>query len=150
MQVIRATLDHVAQLARLFDGYRVFYEQESDLEKASAFLKARLSNDESVIFAVANAEGTLLGFTQLYPLFSSVSARRVWLLNDLYVASESRRQGVGQLLMDAARDFARDTGAKGVALETGVTNAGAQALYEKLGYEKQDGTFWYFLGIDAG
>ena len=147
MKVIRIDASHLDALAVLFDGYRVFYGQPSDLEKARAFLEERLANEESVIFAVTSEAGELLGFTQLYPLFSSVQARRVWLLNDLFVARHARRQGVGEMLMEAARHFAVETGAKGLALETGVENAGAQALYEKLGYERQEGTYWYFLGV---
>ncbi|MFK7844855.1 MAG: N-acetyltransferase family protein [Rhodothermales bacterium] len=146
MEVVRAGLEHLDRLSKLFDGYRVFYKQASDMNKARAFLKDRLENNESVIFAVETPEGDLLGFTQLYPLFSSVSARRIWQLNDLFVAGHARRKGVAQMLMDAARLFAIETGAKGLALETGVDNTGAQALYEKLGYEKQEGAFWYFLG----
>ncbi len=147
MKIIKVNMDRVDEVAVLFDGYRVFYKQDSDLEKARSFLGARVENEESVIFAVEADAGKLVGFTQLYPLFSSVQARRIWLLNDLFVAPEARRQGVGEMLMDAARDFAAETGAKGLALETGVDNHGAQALYEKLGYEKQDGTWWYYLQV---
>lgn len=146
MEVVRAQIEHLDRLAELFDGYRVFYKQPTDVEKARAFLKERIENDESVIFTVETEDGQLLGFTQLYPLFSSVSAQRTWLLNDLFVAKHARRKGVAQMLMEAARVFAVDTGAKGLSLETGTDNTDAQALYEKLGYEKQDGTYWYFLG----
>ncbi len=148
MRVIRAELSHLDQLAKLFDGYRIFYKQATDVAACRSFLKERLENNESVIFAVEDEAGKLLGFTQLYPLFSSVRVRRVWLLNDLYVAADARRLGVGELLMNAARDFAKETGARGVALETGVNNTNAQALYEKLGYERVEGAYWYFLGVD--
>ena len=148
MRVIRATLSHLDQLAVLFDGYRIFYKQASDIDACRSFLKERLENDESVIFSVENEQSDLLGFTQLYPLFSSVRVRRVWLLNDLFVAMNARRLGVGEMLMNAARDFAKETGARGVALETGVNNTSAQALYEKLGYERVEGAYWYFLGVD--
>lgn len=147
MTVIRVNEQHVDEVAELFDGYRVFYGQASDFEKARTFLQARIQNDESVIFAVASEAGKLVGFTQLYPLFSSVQAQRVWLLNDLFVAPDARRQGVGEMLMETARQFAFETGARGLALETGVDNHNAQALYEKLGYEKQEGTWWYFLQL---
>lgn len=147
MQIIRATDSHLEQLVPLFDGYRVFYKQPSDPQKARLFLRERIANGESVIFAAADDAGELLGFTQLYPLFSSVSASRVWLLNDLYVAPEARRQGVARALMEAARKFGKETGANGVALETGIDNTQAQALYEQLGYVRQEGTWWYFLGI---
>ncbi len=150
MEVIRVHADRVDEVAELFDGYRVFYKQESDIEKARTFLGERVANDESVIFAVESDAGKLVGFTQLYPLFSSVQVRRVWLLNDLFVAPEARRQGVGEMLMHAARKFAEETGAKGLALETGLDNYGAQLLYEKLGYVKQSGTMWYFLNLLSG
>lgn len=149
MQIQRATSKHLDQLAILFDGYRVFYEQPSDLQKARDFIEARIEKNESVIFVVEDEDGELLGFTQLYPLFSSVQARRVWLLNDLYVAKIARRRGVASMLMEAARQFAEETEAKGVALETGTDNHSAQALYDKLGYKRQSGTYWYFLNIDA-
>ena len=132
----------------LFDGYRVFYKQPSDPEKARAFLAERIEKEESVIFAAEDGNGALLGFTQLYPLFSSIAARRVWLLNDLYVAPEARRRGVARALMNATRAFGEKTGVRGIALETGIDNTQAQALYEDLGYVKQEGTWWYFLGVD--
>jgi len=104
--VFRADAQHLDVLAPLFDGYRRFYRQPSDLAAARRFLADRLAADESVIFAAALPEADgLAGFTQLYPFFSSVRMRRVWVLNDLYVAPGARRQGVARALMDAAHAF---------------------------------------------
>jgi GNAT superfamily N-acetyltransferase len=129
-----ATLADLAPLAELFDGYRRFYEQPSDLDGARRFLLARMEARESVVF-VAEREGGLVGFTQLYPSFSSASMRRLWILNDLFVAPEHRRGGVGGALMARAEAFARDDGAKGLALATQKTNARAKALYESRGWQ---------------
>src|SRR5438034_7649072 len=113
----RATLADVQPLAPLFDGYRRFYEHRSDIEGARRFLTARLGAGESVVF-VAERDGRLVGFTQLYPSFSSGTMNRMWILNDLFVAPESRRSGVGAALLKAAETFAREGGSKGLVLAT--------------------------------
>ena len=133
-------------VAPLFDAYRVFYKQPSDLARATEFLQARLSNQQSTLFFATDASGKAVGFVQLYPSFSSVSTQTVWILNDLYVTPNARRQGVAKLLMHRARDFAKATGAKGLSLETSHDNINGQALYESLGYVKSD-AFHYFLSV---
>ena len=143
----RATLDDLDGLTLLFDGYRVFYERRSDRARARAFLQERLQRGESVIFIARDATGEACGFTQLYPLFSSVSAQRIWLLNDLFVAAAARHAGVGHALMERARAFAKETGALRLVLETAEDNHPAQALYEWLGYVREAGTRHYSLEL---
>lgn len=140
--VIRADAQHLDALAPLFDGYRQFYRQASDLDGARRFLSERFARGESVIF-LASGETGPAGFTQLYPFFSSVRMRRVWILNDLYVAPEARRTGVARALMDAARDFAQADGAASLELATERTNEQAQALYDDLGYEREE-DYWHY------
>lgn len=133
-------------LAPLFDAYRQFYERPSDLTLSREFLAGRLRNGESVVF-LAEEDGACLGFVQLYPLFSStaLSPRRLWLLNDLFVAPTARGRGVGRELMQRARRLAEDSGACGLELATARTNVNAQALYESLGYHRDDEFFRYEL-----
>jgi len=146
MQLRRATVKDVDAIAPLFDRYRQFYEQTPDAAKAREFIQARLSADESVIF-IAEDQGQVLGFTQLFPSFSSVGAARAWILNDLYVLPEARRQGVARALLDAAADFGRSTGAARLELETDHDNRSAQALYRHMGWEVYDGTMRFRLGL---
>lgn len=143
----RATLDDLDALATLFDGYRVFYRQPSDPALARAFIEERLRLDESVIFIARDGSKEALGFTQLYPMFSSVAARRIWVLNDLFVASGARKRGVARALMDRARDFATEKGALRLILETAEDNHAAQALYESLGYVRESGERHYSLEL---
>ena len=137
----RATLEDLDQIAPLFDGYRRFYGQAADIPRAKAFLRERLERNESTIL-LAMRDGTAAGFTQLYPLFSSVRTARLWLLNDLFVAEHARRGGVAHALLDAAVAFAREQGAAGVMLETMRDNAPARALYRAAGWHEDD-TQWY-------
>jgi ribosomal protein S18 acetylase RimI-like enzyme len=141
-QLVHVTPEQVELVAPLFDAYRQFYGQQPDLDGARRFLAERLGRGESVIFAVVEG-GRALGFTQLYPSFSSVSMRPIWILNDLYVVEGARRRGVGVQLLRAARDHARQTGAVRLALSTAVTNMKAQALYEWDGW-KRDTAFLHY------
>lgn len=142
----RANTDDLEVLVPLFVAYRVFYGQASDRKAAHAFLCARLEHDESVVF-LAEREGRAAGFTQLYPLFSSVGISRVWLLNDLYVAESARRRGVAGVLLDAARRHGEATGASGLMLQTDRGNVAAQALYEREGWRREEGYYWYELAL---
>lgn len=148
--ITRATLADLDGLAILFDGYRVFYGKPSDPATARAFLRERLSHDESVIFLARDAKGNALGFTQLYPCFSSVSARRLWILNDLFVSADARRRGVAKALLVRAREHGQETGVVRLTLQTARDNAQAQALYESLGWVRQEGMYEYALELQGG
>jgi GNAT superfamily N-acetyltransferase len=123
------------RIAPLFDAYRQFYGQPPDFEGARQFLAERLGRGESVIFAVIE-DRRPLGFTQLYPSFSSVSMKPIWIPNDLFVAEDARGRGIGAQLLRAARDHALRTGAARIVLATAVTNTKAQALYERDGWQR--------------
>jgi len=143
--VRRASLDDAVTVGVLFDAYRVFYRQAADVEAAQNFIRDRLANDESVIFVAEDADGRSLGFVQLYPTFSSTTTPpgKLWLLNDLFVAENTRRRGVGRALMERAERLARETGAVGLTLSTAVDNLRAQHLYETTGYRRETVFFVY-------
>ena len=141
----RAAIGDLDDLVPLFDAYRRFYEASSDHAAARAFLTDRIERDESVIFLAYAAPHLPVGFTQLYPSFSSVSLKRLWILNDLFVSSDVRRGGVGRALLERARQHAVETGAKGLVLSTGVMNKPAQTLYESCGWLRDDEFFQYHL-----
>jgi GNAT superfamily N-acetyltransferase len=145
-----ATTDDLAALVPLFDGYRQFYAQRSDLAGARAFLDARLCTGDSTILLAETHDGSVAGFTQLYPMFSSVRLARTWVLNDLFVADHARRRGVARALLAAAADFARDDGALRLELETTPDNTGAQALYRDCGWQAYDGTLRFHLPLARG
>ena len=146
MNIRNAEQKDLDALTRLFDLYRVFYECTPDPVSARAFLEERLTNGDSRILGAFESE-TMLGFTQLYPSFSSSEMRRIWVLNDLFVDPDQRRQGVGGALLDAARDFGKTTGATYLSLETQTTNLTAQSLYESKGWEQDDEFYTYSLSL---
>jgi len=135
MKISIATKKDLDPLALLFDGYRVYYKQVSNIEGGRSFLTERFLKNDSVIFIAYNEEGQGEGFTQLYPSYSSVSMQRTYILNDLFVSEKSRGKGVGEALMKQAKLFAREMNSKGLTLETEVDNP-AQKLYKRLGWVK--------------
>ncbi|HKR77947.1 MAG TPA: GNAT family N-acetyltransferase [Rhodanobacter sp.] len=135
-EIRRATFHDLDALVPLFDGYRQFYGKPSDESGAREFLTARLRLNESMILLARDEHGVAAGFTQLYPLFSSVRMVRTWLLNDLFVAAAARRRGVAKALLEAAVTQARNLGAASLSLSTAHDNLPAQALYESLGWQR--------------
>ena len=146
INVTRASINDIEQVALLFDQYRQFYKQDSDINLAKNYIINRISTETSTIF-LAKVDNRAVGFTQLYSSFCSVDASPIIILYDLFVDSASRQSGVGKALMDRAKDYATQIGASRLDLETENTNVNAQRLYESLGYERETYFYKYSLEI---
>lgn len=142
MEVKRATTKDITQLSAAFDAYRVWYRKESDLDSAKKFLTERIEANESIVF-IATENDEVLGFTQLYPLFSSTRMKRLWLLNDLFVYKQHRGKGISKLLIDAAKKKCIDTNGCGVMLETEKSNDIGNILYPKTDFELNESHNFY-------
>ncbi|MXZ83550.1 MAG: GNAT family N-acetyltransferase [Synechococcus sp. SB0666_bin_14] len=138
MTTAPASLKDLDAVATLFDDYRVFYGQPSDLPKARIFMEARLTYNDSHVILARSKSGAPTGFTQLYPSFSSVRLAPLWILNDLFVDPRFRGRGVGRNLMRHAEEDARAAGACAVTLATQMQNVQAKHLYEGLGYVRDE------------
>ncbi len=146
MTVRQATVADLDILVPLFDGYRQFYRQPSEPDRVRTFLRDRFAHNQSVIF-VAEQDGAPVGFTQLYPSFTSAGLGRIFVLNDLFVDPAARRTGAGAALLEAAAEYGRRVGALRLVLSTEVTNMAAQALYERLGWKRNSDFHAYQLGL---
>lgn len=144
----QATARDIDLVAPLFDAYRQFYGQVANVDLARNFLSERFVNSESIVL-VAASDAAIVGFTQLYPSFSSTRVSRIYILNDLYVAPEHRRSGIGRLLLTGAATFARETGAVRLSLSTAHSNVPAQRLYESLGWVLDEKFRTYSLAVGA-
>lgn len=149
MPIRHARLADVEALGALLDDYRVFYGQASDPDAARRFLARRLGLGDSHLLMHCGDDGVPQGFVQLYPLFSTVRLAPQWRLNDLFVAPQARRRGVGRALMNAARDLALAQGVRQLTLATRIDNQAAQALYEALGWQRDRDFHHYALRLDG-
>jgi len=139
----RATIGDLDTVAPLFDAYRQFYKQASDLPRARNFMQERIERNESIVFVAETDARKGVGFCQLYPTFCSVRAAHTYVLYDLFVSPEARGTGAGRSLMLAAEAHAAKTGAARMELSTARTNVVAQALYESLDWVRDDAFFVY-------
>ena len=132
MHILKVTVKEIEKVLPLFDQYRQFYNQPNDLTGASAFLSARIEQNQSIIF-LAEIEEQPAGFVQLYPSYSSISMKKAFILNDLYVDKSFRGHGVGQALIETCFAFCEQKQAKYLTLQTAPDNKTAKRLYEKMG-----------------
>ena len=139
-----AGLPELQELIPLFDDYRIFYGQSSDRTGAEKFLSERLQQYDSVIFMAFEGDSAV-GFTQLYPIFTSVGMKRSWLLNDLFVAPAARKKGIATLLLERAKKHGRDTASRWLLLSTGAANTTAQSLYETNGWQRVNDIYYEFV-----
>lgn len=147
-RVRQATSDDFDQLVPLFDGYRQFYGEVSDLSLARQFLAERMSRGESVVLIAQGPDLAAIGFVQLFPSFCSVRAAPIYILNDLFVAPAARRRGVGTLLLKAVAETGRAAGAARLELSTAITNVTAQRLYKVLGWKRDEEFYVYSLSLE--
>lgn len=150
LTIRQAVLADLDALASLFDGYRQFYGQASDVDGAQAFLRERFHHGQSVLFIahdLATPGHPAVGFTQLYPSFSSVSMARTFVLNDLFVAASHRRHGLGTMLLNAAADHAQALGAVRLTLSTAHDNLTAQSVYRAMGWQRDERFQVYHLPL---
>jgi len=147
MSVLPATPADLDPLTELFAGYLEFYKVPRESAEIRSFLQDRLQHGDSQLLLACDEQGVAQGFVQLYPLYASLALRPSWLLSDLYVLPAARRQGVGEALMNAARAHAEASGACGLQLETARENHAGQALYERLGYVRDEVYLTYWLAL---
>lgn len=141
--ITEATSEHLPQLVEMFEAYRDFYGQRPDKLGALQFLTTRLRQKDSLIF-VAEHRKRVVGFAQMYPLFSSLQMKRLWLLNDVYVDPEYRKRTVGRQLIDHCKAQARKTKAQGLLLEAEKTNTLGNKLYQRTGFALDSEHNYYF------
>ena len=146
ISIHQAGLDDIVSLEALFSGYLEFYQRKHESAAIRHFLSERIANKESIIF-IATSGANAVGFTQLYPAFATLSLKPSWILNDLFVLPGARGMGVAKALMAAARQLAAETKACEIFLQTARSNYKAQALYEKLKYQRDDEFLVYTLSI---
>jgi ribosomal protein S18 acetylase RimI-like enzyme len=143
LSIRKASIDDLSQLAQLFDAYRQFYQQAPNLQLAKTFIAERINKQESVIFVAENLEKQLIGFCQIYPSFCSVEAAKIGVLYDLFVVQSARKTGAGRALMLAAYEYAAKNGMARLDLTTAKNNHAAQALYESLGWVRDEIFYTY-------
>jgi len=142
--IVQATLEHIEQLTIAFEAYRKFYKREANKKLAQNFLEERIQKKESIIYIALDENNNLLGFTQLYPLFSSTRLKKAWQLNDLFVHEAARGQGISKGLINKAKELTIATKACVLMLETEKNNIIGNKLYKATDFQLETNNFYYW------
>lgn len=144
IEINSATKESIPAITMLFNDYRMFYKKENDIDSAKKFILDRFNNKDSFIFS-ASYNNKIVGFTQVYPTFSSLQMKKIYVLNDLYISKEYRSLGIGRRLIEHVKEIAKKNDINTIVLETASDNIKAKALYESLGFDKEIGMDAYVL-----
>ena len=147
ISIVQGDAHNVHEAAGVFDLFRQHYGEQSDIKTCVEFLVARQEASESVVYFAKDDVGDVVGFTQLYPMFSSVPFRRDLFLGDLFVVETARGKGIGRMLLEAAKIYGNDIASKGILLTTDIENTNAQELYKSFGFEPDTGNRYYYLTL---
>jgi ribosomal protein S18 acetylase RimI-like enzyme len=150
MIIQQATLNDLSKLAPVFNDYRVHFNKSGDVVATNSFLQQLLIKSQAIVFIAIDEETTeIMGFTLLYPMFSSLKLQSTWTLNDMYVVEKYRKYGVASQLLVHVKAFGIETKVAWIMLKTGIENIKAQALYEKFGFHKDQEHLYYYLPINV-
>jgi len=134
MQITVVGTEDLFDLAPLVRAYCDFYEVAPSGEDLRAFSEMLIAAPAAGIQLIARDEdGRPLGYATLYWPFSSLTASRIAIMDDLFVRPDARGSGVADALIEECRTRAGRHGAATLTWQTAKTNARAQRLYERVG-----------------
>jgi GNAT superfamily N-acetyltransferase len=143
------TSTQMAQLAVLFDEYRVHYGEPADADHSWAWLQDNIAVGALNVFG-ANIDGVIVGFATTVSNPASLRLGHYWQIRDLYVAPRWRRSGIARALLAHVRQEAEAAGALRLALQTEADNVGALDLYRTSGFVDVEGYKSLVLALPSG
>lgn len=143
----KATISDIDALAILFDQYLVFYKKSYDAKTLKNYLTERLENNEAIVFMAFDEQNNAIGFVLNYITFSSLLLNKIVILNDLFVDSKIRNQGIARALIEETKNLGKEINAPLIRLRTAKNNFTAQSLYHKMGFVRDEHLYGYDLTL---
>lgn len=141
----------LAELLPLMRSYCDFYGVATSDAALLALARALIADPEreGVQLLARDDSGAAVGFATIFWSWSTLSAARLAVMNDLFVTPEARGSGAAEALIEACSDRARLHGATTLGWQTAKDNRRAQALYERVGARREE---WldYSLAVPPG
>ena len=147
-RVIESDLDDLLPLMR---GYSDFYEVDPSDDALLALSRMLvLDPDQGLQLIARDDEGAALGFATIFWTWSTLTAARLGVMNDLFVTPDARGSGWADALIAACVERCRARGVRELAWQTAYTNLRAQAVYDRVGATRDDRWLDYSLSVAPG
>jgi GNAT superfamily N-acetyltransferase len=138
-------------LLPLMRGYCDFYEVDPSDDALLALSRTLIADPDQGLQLIARDDaGRALGFATVFWTWSTLSASRLGVMNDLFVAEGARGGGVADALIAECAERCRERGAPELAWQTAYTNERAQAVYERVGANRDERWLDYSLSVAPG
>jgi GNAT superfamily N-acetyltransferase len=147
--IAEVTEADLPELLPLMRGYCDFYEVDPSDADLLAMSRALIDDPEreGVQFIARDGDGRATGFATIFWTWSTLSASRIGVMNDLFVDERSRGTGVAEDLIAACAERCRERGATSLDWTTARDNHPAQRLYERVGARRDERWLDYSLDV---
>ena len=144
-----ADLDDLLPLMR---GYCDFYEVDPSDEALLAMSRELIADPRKEgLQLIARAEdGRAVGFATIFWTWSTLSASRIGVMNDIFVAVDARGSGAAEQLIEACAERCRERGISELDWQTAHDNVRAQKLYDRVGAQRDERWLDYSLAVSPG
>jgi GNAT superfamily N-acetyltransferase len=141
----------IPELLPLMRGYCDFYEVDPPDDELLALARTLIRDpDQGVQLIARDDRGAAVGFATIFWTWSTLSAARLGVMNDLFVSESARGGGVAEALIAACVERCRERGASELAWQTAQTNLRAQAVYDRVGARRDERWLDYSLSVAPG
>ena len=141
--------EDLRELLPLVRAYCDFYGAEPPDGELLALSRALIADPEreGLQLLARDDQGRAVGFATIFWSWSTLAARRIAVMNDLFVSDAGRGGGYADALIEACVDHARERGAASVEWQTATDNHRAQAVYERVGGVREE---WFDYSLPTG
>jgi GNAT superfamily N-acetyltransferase len=147
--IFTVTEEDLPELLPLMRGYCDFYEVDPSDEELLAMSRALIADPdrEGTQLIARDEEGRATGFATIFWTWTTLSASRIGVMNDLFVAEGGRGSGVADALIAACAERCREHGASSLDWTTAQDNNRAQRVYDRIGAKRDEGWVEYSLDV---
>ena len=146
------TESDLPDLLPLMRAYCDFYEVGPSDEALLAMSRELIADPgKEGLQLIARAEdGSAVGFATIFWTWTTLSASRIGVMNDLFVAPEARGSGAAASLIEACADHCRERGITQLDWTTAHDNLRAQKLYDRVGAQRDERWLDYSFAVSPG
>ena len=139
IQIRKSTPDEVPAIVRLMRDFAEFENLGDYCEITERRLFEVMFGDDAFVEGLVAFHDTMpVGYAMFYPYFASFRGQCGYYLEDIFIAEDFRRNGLGEAMVKIVAKLAKQRGFERIDFQVLEWNAPAVKFYEKLGAIRDD------------